>query len=251
MVGRELIGRGPPGPEGRPAALGKGRRAPGGGGMGRPVALMGRPGGGGIGRPVALMGGRVDGEPPSPFPSPTVRCVGRMVTGPSGDAVRVGAGLGTTTLLRTTLGAAASATTGGAGGLTLGATATATALAASTGASTALATLVTRVTRAAGSDGASTLGELTGAAALVAPVAFTALAALVALVATSGCTSRRSPSASARRRIRSACASSIEAEGLDAPMPSFWARPSNSLLVRPSSLESSCTRIFFCAKTFP
>ena len=252
MVGRELIGRGPPGPEGRPAALGKGRRAPGGGGMGRPVALMGRPGGGGIGRPVALMGGRVDGEPPSPFPSPTVRCVGRIVTGPSGDAVRVGAGLGTTTLLRTTLGAAASATTGGAGGLALGATALA--LAAGTGASTALATLVTRVTRAPGSDGTSTLGELTGAAALVAPVAFTALAALVALVAlaaTSGCTSRRSPSASARRRIRSACASSIEAEGLDAPMPSFWARPSNSLLVRPSSLESSCTRIFFCAKTFP
>ena len=247
VVGRELIGRGPPGPEGRPAAPGKGRRAPGGGGIGRPVALMGRPGGGGIGRPVALMGGRVDGELPSPLPSPTVRCVGRMVTGPSGDAVRVGAGLGTTTLLRTTLGAGASATTGGAGGLALGALA----LATSIGASTTLATLVTRVTRAAGSGGAATLGELTGAAALVAAVAFTALAALVALAATSGCTSRRSPSASARRRMRSACASSIEAEGLDAPMPSFWARPSNSLLVRPSSLESSCTRIFFCAKTFP
>jgi hypothetical protein len=34
-------------------------------------------------------------------------------------------------------------------------------------------------------------------------------------------------------------------------MPSFWASVSNSLLVRPSSLESSCTRIFFWAKTFP
>src|ERR1700689_3848921 len=88
VMGRELMGRGPPGPEGRPAAVGRGRRAPGGGGMGRPVALIGRPGGGGIRRPDALMGGRVDGDPPSLLPSPTVRCVGRMVTGPSGDALR-------------------------------------------------------------------------------------------------------------------------------------------------------------------
>ncbi len=34
-------------------------------------------------------------------------------------------------------------------------------------------------------------------------------------------------------------------------MPSFPASASNSLLVIPSSLESSCTRIFFGAKTFP
>jgi hypothetical protein len=37
----------------------------------------------------------------------------------------------------------------------------------------------------------------------------------------------------------------MEADGLDAPMPSVWASASNSLLVRPSSFESSCTRIFF------
>ena len=248
VMGRELMGRGPPGPEGRPAAVGIGRRAPGGGGMGRPVALIGRPGGGGMGRPEALMGGRVDGDPPSLLPSPTVRCVGRIVTGPSGDALRVGTGLGATTLLRTTLGAVAS---GGAGGA--GVRGAATLALAATGASTAgAATLVTRVVRVAGSGAASTAGATALVeAALVAPAAFTALVALAAFAATSGWTSRRNPSASARRRIRSACASSMDAEGLDAPMPSFWARPSNSLLVRPSSLESSCTRIFFCAKTFP
>ena len=246
VVGRELIGRGPPGPEGRPVELGRGRRAPGGGGMGRPVALMGRPGGGGMGRPVALIGGRVEGDPPSLLSPPIVRCVGRIVTGPSGDAVRVGAGLAGATLLRTTLGAGASATAAARGASVT------TARAATTGASATTAGLVTRVTRAGAGAGASgAAAALVTAVALVAPVAFTALVALAALAATSGCTSRRRPSASARRRMRSACASSIDAEGLEAPIPSFWARPSSSLLVRPSSLESSCTRIFFCAKTFP
>src|ERR1019366_10457943 len=86
--------------------------------------------------------------------------------------------------------------------------------------------------------------------ALVALTTLMAFSAFSAAGASEG-TSRRSPSASARRRMRSACASSIDAEGLDAPIPSFWASASNSLLVRPSSLESSCTRIFFGAKTFP
>ncbi len=246
LVGRELMGRAPPGPEGRPALLDIGRRAPGGGGMGRPVALMGRPGGGGIGRPDALMGGRVDGEEPSAASEPTARCVGRMVTGPSGDAVRVGAGLGGATLLRTTLGAGAS-TTGGAGGAGVAAFATGASATATTSTG-----LTTRLTRAGGgATGAFEVSGLAGAAALLAPVALTALVVLTALVAASGCTSRRRPSASARRRMRSAWASSMDADGLEAPIPSFWARPSNSLLVSPSSLESSCTRIFFCAKTFP
>jgi hypothetical protein len=100
--------------------------------------------------------------------------------------------------------------------------------------------LATRAGRAAGA----------GAASTGAGLAFVALVALVAFSASAG-TSRRRPSASARRRMRSAWASSIDAEGLEAPMPSFWASASNSLLVSPSSLESSCTRIFFGAKTFP
>jgi hypothetical protein len=236
--GRGLIGRGPPGADGRvPGA--NGRRAPGGGGIGRPVALIGRPGGGGIGRPVELSGGRVEGDPPSPASPDTERWVGRMVVGPLGDAVRVGAGFTIGARLRTTLGSAAA----GAGG------------ASSVGwvvGAVDSAGLATRLTRTGGAS--TTSGAAATAAAFFVPVAFVAFVALVALAAlaaSSGCTSRRSPSASARRRIRSAWASSIDAEGLEAPMPSFWASVSSSLLVRPSSFESSCTRIFFWAKTFP
>jgi hypothetical protein len=241
--GRALIGRGPPGPVGRPVEPpGIGRRAPGGGGIGRPVELSGRPGGGGIGRPVWLSGGRVEGVPPSDSPA-TERCVGRMVVGPSGEALRVGAGFTIGARLRTTLGAG-SATGAGAG-------ATASTLWASAKGdgdwTTLSAGFVTRLTRAGA--GASVLSL--GAAAFVALGAFVALAAFAALAASSGWTSRRRPSASARRRMRSAWASSIDAEGLDAPMPSVWASVSSSLLVSPSSFESSCTRIFFWAKTFP
>jgi hypothetical protein len=169
--------------------------------------------------------------------------VGRIVVGPSGDALRVGAGFTMGARLRTTLGAG-SATGAGAA-----------ATVASAGASengegdwTAVSVgLVTRLTRAGAAGSAFSLAG----AAFVAAGVFVALAALAALAASSGCTSRRSPSASARRRMRSAWASSIDAEGLDAPMPSVWASVSSSLLVRPSSFESSCTRIFFWAKTFP
>lgn len=231
------MGRGPPGPDGRPLGAPIGRRAPGGGGIGRPVALIGRPGGGGIGRPVELSGGRVDGEPPSPASPETERCVGRMVVGPLGDAMRVGAGFTIGARLRTTLG---SATTGAAG--VSGAGASRVAVLVSTG-------CVTRLTRAGAA--ATTSGSATSTAAFFVPVVLVAFVALAAFAASSGWTSRRRPSASARRRIRSAWASSMDAEGLEAPMPSFWASVSSSLLVRPSSLESSCTRIFFWAKTFP
>jgi hypothetical protein len=214
---------------------GIGRRAPGGGGMGRPVALRGRPGGGGMGRPVALSGGRIDGAPPSPLPSPDGRCVGRMVVGPSGETVRVGTGLGTTARLRTTLGPGAS--TGATGGAS---TLTSSGFASMLGACTAGAT--------GALGGFTTLAVRTDASGVASLVTSGALAGFAA---SSGSTTRRSPSASARRRMRSACASSMDADGLDAPMPSFWASASNSLLVSPSSFESSCTRIFFCAKTFP
>jgi len=55
----------------------------------------------------------------------------------------------------------------------------------------------------------------------------------------SGVTSRRRPSASAFRRTRSACASSMEDEWLFTPIPRDRARSSPSLLLRPSSLASS------------
>jgi hypothetical protein len=158
-----------------------------------------------------------------------------MVVGPSGEAVRVGTGLGTAARLRTTLGPGAS--TGATGGAsTLTSSGFTSMLGASTaGATGALGGFTTLVVRT----------DASGVASLVAS------GALAGFAASPGSTTRRSPSASARRRMRSACASSMDADGLDAPMPSFWASASNSLLVSPSSFESSCTRIFFCAKTFP
>ena len=241
-AGRAPMGRDPPAPGARLFEPGMGRRAPGGGGIGRPVALSGRPGGGGIGRPVALSGGRIGAGPPSLVPSPALgRCVGRMVVGPSGETVRVGTGLGAAARLRTTLGAGSAAGAIGAAASTGAVDCDGAGASAGVGAGASLTGATTRETR----TGAS------GTVSLVDDVAFVALVDLVDLAASSGWTSRRSPSASARRRMRSAWASSMEAEGLEAPMPSFWASPSNSLLVRPSSFESSWTRIFFCAKTFP
>jgi hypothetical protein len=189
---------------------------------------------------LGLTGGRCP-------PSPVGRAVGRIVVGPSGETLREGAGLGGATRDRTTWGRTVVASVTGADAAAAGSTETSgvvvtVAAGTATGASGAGAgVLVTRVGRGAGSAGASA-----GAAALD----LLALVAFAAFWASAG-TSRRSPSASARRRIRSAWASSIDAEGLEAPMPSFWASASNSLLVSPSSLESSCTRIFFGAKTFP
>jgi hypothetical protein len=247
VLGRALMGRepleGPP----RLGAPDIGRRAPGGGGIGRPEELIGRPGGGGIGRPEELNGGR-DLLSPSDAPP---RWVGRIVVGPSGDTLRVGTGFGTGTLERTTLGAMDATTSGGD-------TSAATSPSGdAAGAGVAPDDFATRDTRVGAADAAGSTGSLGAAAvALTALVVFAALATLTALVAFSALgtpdgAARRRPSVSARRRMRSAWASSIDAEGLEAPMPSFWASASNSLLVRPSSFESSCTRIFFGAKTFP
>ncbi len=234
VLGRALMGRAPLLGPLRPAPVGIARRAPGGGGIGRPLELNGgRPGGGGIGRPEELSGGRF-----APSPAAPPRGVGRMVVGPSGETLRVGAGLTGMARERTTLGALASGVGSSVvetSGAPLGA-----------GATGALA----RVTRA-GSTCATTAGSGAAAVGATAFVALVALVAFVALAAGSAGTSRRRPSASARRRMRSAWASSMDADGLEAPIPSFWASASNSLLVRPSSFESSCTRIFFGAKTFP
>jgi hypothetical protein len=64
-----------------------------------------------------------------------------------------------------------------------------------------------------------------------------------------GCSWRTRPSRSARRRTRSACASSIPEECVFTPMPSAKQRSRHSLFVSPSSLASSWTRIF-AAKFF-
>lgn len=53
----------------------------------------------------------------------------------------------------------------------------------------------------------------------------------------------------ARRRTRSACASWMLEEWLLTSMPSTIERSSVSLFVIPSSLASSCSRMFFGTKT--
>jgi hypothetical protein len=60
----------------------------------------------------------------------------------------------------------------------------------------------------------------------------------------SGWRSRTRPSRCARRRTRSACASSMPEECVLTPMPNARQRSRHSLLVSPSSLASSWTRIF-------
>jgi len=119
-----------------------------------------------------------------------------MVVGPSGETLRVGAGLGAAARERTTFGALSSGATG-AGEEAVGGSA----LATDGGAAGVLGALATRETRVA-SAGAVVTSAL-GAAAFVALAALVAFSTLPAFEASAG-TSRRSPSASARRRMRSA-----------------------------------------------
>ena len=164
-----------------------------------------------MGRPVALSGGRVDGVPPSPSGA-TARWVGRIVVGPSGDTVREGAGFATAARLRTTLGAASVGATVAGADAVVGAGAVAT-----SGATVVGSPLSVPVTAPTG-DGAT---SGTGRAPWVSAGDLALLVARPTLGTSSGCTDRRRPSESARRRMRSAWASSMDAEGLVAPMPSF------------------------------
>jgi hypothetical protein len=131
---------------------------------------------------------------------------------------------------------------------------------ASAGAGAAAAGASARSSRAGALAGASSFaGAALGALAALAGAsdAFSvfALGALVAFAAftgaggSSGCWARTSPSRSARRRTRSACASSIPEECVLTPMPKAKLRSRHSLFVSPSSRASSWTRIF-AAKFF-
>src|SRR5690606_37897331 len=64
------------------------------------------------------------------------------------------------------------------------------------------------------------------------------------LPGSSGCSARTKPSRWARRRTRSACASSMPEECVFTPMPRSLERSRVSLFVIPSSFASSWTRIF-------
>jgi hypothetical protein len=217
MGGRGPPVRGPLGPPGRldgppgraPGAPGApapaGRRIPGGGGIGRPLALVGGigRGGGGIGRPLALVGGMGrDGASPA---SPAGRWLGRMVWGPPGAGARGATGFGGTTVrVRTVRGSDEPSTTGVA---SAGAAGAASATGAGVGATGAGAGAGVSTGAGAGAGAATSTAASSAALAL-------ALARL--FDGSSGCTSRRRPSVSARRRIRSAWASSMDAEELEA-----------------------------------
>ncbi len=83
----------------------------------------------------------------------------------------------------------------------------------------------------------SPVAPAAGAAAFAA--AFFVAAAFWGAAGSSGCTGRRSPSRSALRRARSACASSMDDEWLFTPIPRDRHSSSASLFVRPSSWASS------------
>jgi hypothetical protein len=103
---------------------------------------------------------------------------------------------------------------------------------------------------------AAFLGAALPLAAVLAGAAFLLVVFLVVALASrdgaagsaAGCSSRTRPSRSARRRTRSACASSIPEEWVFTPMPNLRHRSRHSLFVIPSSVASSWTRIFL-AKT--
>jgi hypothetical protein len=82
------------------------------------------------------------------------------------------------------------------------------------------------------------------AAALSPSSASAATSAVDLALDASGWRSRTRPSRWARRRTRSACASSIPEECVLTPMPNARQRSRHSLLVSPSSLASSWTLIF-------
>ncbi len=195
-------GRGPPvrGPLGPPGRLdGPPGRAPGAPGAPAPAGRR-IPGGGGIGRPLALVGGMGrDGASPA---SPAGRWLGRMVWGPPGAGARGATGFGGTTVrVRTVRGSDEPSTTGVA---SAGAAGAASATGAGVGATGA-------------GVGATGAGAGAGAATSTAASSAALALALARLFdGSSGCTSRRRPSVSARRRIRSAWASSMDAEELEA-----------------------------------
>jgi hypothetical protein len=186
--------------------------------MGLPDALSGRPGGGGMGLPDALSGGRGGRVAPG--------------FGPTGGPVRVGAGRGGATEPDATAAAAAAASRSIEGVAVRGGNAAATSgggirVEAAAMRCEEMTLVATGALDAAGTGTCWGVGAV-GAARAVGASSWW-----------SGETGRRSPSASALRRTRSAWASSIDEEWLFTPMPSEMERSKASLLVRPSSLASS------------
>ena len=245
------------GAPGAPDVLG-GRGAGGGPAAGRSAGVMGRADTVGVGRPLEMnpeLGRGASGATGS-----ATGATGVSTTGAGAGASTTGSGVSTT-------GAGAGDSTTGAGVSTTGAGAETL----TTGASTTGAGVSTAGAGAETSATSSTFFATAffGAAAFFAAAFFTGLpslstssvfgaaaffaAAFLTGLGSSGCSSRINPSRSARRRTRSACASMIDEEWLLMSMPMAKHKSTASLLVRPSSLASSWTRIFFgkCDSAFP
>ena len=188
--------------------------------MGLPDALKGRAGGGGIGLPDALSGGRGGRVAPG--------------FGPTGGPVRTGAGRGGSTVPDAAAASAIAASRSIEGTVDRGAGAGAGGAAgACSGALVDAAAVRWEDTTLVVTGGRATGGEAAGAGA----AARSGRAGASSWC--SGETGRRSPSASALRRTRSAWASSIDDEWLFTPMPSEMERSSASLFVRPSCSRAS------------
>ena len=221
--------------------------------MGRPDGETGRAGAPG---PAAGRGGGPAGPPGrGPVGGVAGRAAGggpagRGPDGGSGRAATDGARLVSPGVGRVLTIRRGSSASGAGGGATGGASTSASAAAGSRGAGGS--TTFGASTGGAGfiTGGVSTTGSSTsGAETSAAFFAGAFLAgAFFAGLASSGCSARVRPSRSARRRSRSACASMIDDDWLLASTPIVLHRFSNSVLVIPSSLASSCTRIFLVGK---
>ncbi len=221
--------------------------------MGRPEFDRGGPGGGGMGRPDALVG-RTAGRAGASGRDP------RSGTDGGADGAGRGGAAGAEDGLEAL---AAGALTAGADGEELGAGREMGRGPGGGGTLTSLAgRLVTNRLERGTSDGDDGDDDADGAGAdeaawdgaserdlpdaPLSPPAVEAAAealdvgaALGSSSTSGGCTSRRKPSRSALRRTRSAWASSMEDEWLFTPMPKETQRSSASLFVRPSSRASS------------
>jgi hypothetical protein len=225
-----------------PAAAAGARPAPsssrrgGRGGCSLPDDVTSRPGGGGgAGRlPVVGRGGAAGGEEGRGFqPSERVGAPPDVVGAGRGGAG--GGAVGASGASAAAAGASARAAGASAAGADLGADGSA--LASALALDLALA-----AGAAAGRAGASREPPSVAGAAL--GLALPAERAGLAGLGSSGWTSRTMPSRWARRRTRSACASSIPEECVFTPIPNMRERSRHSLFVSPSSRASSWTRIF-------
>ena len=198
-------------------ATGRGVASTGAGGVGWTGAAAGR-GGSGAGRITGRVTGGIGATHPPRFSGATR----------AGADAAAGAGAGADAVA----GAGAAAATG----------------AAATGAATGRSAAASTTGAGAGAGAATSAWGAVGASAPFFGAAFFAPA--FTGFGSSGCSARVRPSRSARRRTRSPCASWMLEEWLFTSTPICRARSSVSLFVMPSSLASSCKRMFFGTEQF-